>query len=441
MMLPFEAGLTREAVARADSLASPESQALRHAAWSERLAARRPKGVPAPAPDSVAVTTLGIVGTSGVALGMAVAALDHGIKVRLLGSSADGLVQAEQRLNVLYTRAFQQGQITEATLEARKSALSSSLKIGSLAEAELVFEATGGATETRARLLSRVEEFLPEHIVLATGADRGFASLAGELAHPERFLGLHVFAPVHATRVVEIVRPRAVSNAALVCAHGFVKQIGKLPVTLGPKDGLIANTLQDSGWAAVDVLLLMGARPAQIDRAMRDYGFAAGPCETMDSLGLRHLRGAVPQYLAELGFEGRASGQGFFTYEGGVRGDDNLTEAQLVALRDEGGIPPQRFTDQEIVTRLILAEANAGARLLQSGAVDRPADIDVVMMLAKGYPRDRGGPMKAADMMGLLQAEKRLMSYETAAPDIWAPATLWRDLVKNGDNFEKLNFI
>ncbi len=438
LILPFDAGVARESVARADCFASEEAKALRHAYFSERRAARL-DGVEGLRPAEIG--ELGIVGTGSLALGIAIAALDHGLKVRLLGSAADQLVVAEQRITTAYTRAEQQGQISAELRQERLAQFTATTRTDSLGDAGLVIEASAAPTEARARLLARLEEFLPEETVLATVADRGYAQMARDLAHPERFLGLHFFAPSQAIRVVELAVRDGVSKQALVTAHGVVKRIGKVPVTLRARDGLIANVVQDAIWSAVDVLLLMGVRPARIDRVMRDYGFPVGPCETMDALGLAHMRGAVAQFFAAEGRTGKEAGQGFYDYAKGQAPDDRTAEAILADLRAQGGVPLLVLSDRDITERLLLAAANAGARLLQAGVVMRPVDIDVVMMLAKGYPRYHGGPMKAADLMGIFQAEKRLKGFAVAAPDIWEPATLWHELSKNGDNFEKLNLL
>lgn len=438
LMLPFEAGVQREAVAREESLATEEARAMRHAALCEERAGRLrlAEGV---TPRTVA--TLGVIGTGSLALGLVLSALDHGLEVRLLSAANDDLEQAEQRIASAYARAVQQGQMTEEVRQTRLSAFSASQKLGSLSDADLVLDATGGSVQGRARLLARVEEFLPDHTVLATAADRGFSEMIQALAHPERFLGLHLFTPTQAIRVIELALPEGLRSEVVATAHGFVRAIGKIPVHVRARAGLIANTVQEATWSAVDVLLLMGVRPARIDQVMRDYGFPVGACELMDALGLGPMAGAVAQFLASEGRRGKAAGAGFYNYKDGQKGDDAECEAILAELRSQGGVQHVQISDKDVIERLVLAQANAGARLLQSGVVERPQDIDVVMMLAKGFPRFHGGPMQVADTMGILAAENRLRSFAPAAPELWEPATIWRELSKNGDNFEKLNLI
>ncbi|AJE47724.1 enoyl-CoA hydratase-related protein [Celeribacter indicus] len=436
LMLPFEAGLAREAVAREDAAASPQAQALRHVALAERRAVRLPAGVSVAAR---AVETLGIVGTGSVALTLAQAALDHGMGVVLVASSADRLVVAERHLVTAYDRAVAQGQLAPEARDARLARFRASPQVDALRASGLVIEAAQSPVGERARVLARVEEFLPEETVLATVANRGFGALARDLAHPERFLGLHPAGADPASPVLELARPEGLSDAALAMAHAVVQRLGRLSVTLRARDGLIAERVQGAGWAAVDLLLLMGARPARIDAAMRGHGFAVGPCALMDAMGLDRLDTAVAELFAAEGRTGRAAGIGFYRYDGTEAVSDSEAVEVLDALRAQGRLAAQEIADREIVERIVLAQANAGARLVQSGTVARPLDIDVVMTRAMGFPRWRGGPMKAADLMGLFAAERRLSAFAPAAPDIWTPATIWHELVKNGENFDDLN--
>ena len=63
---------------------------------------------------------------------------------------------------------------------------------------------------------------------------------------------------------------------------------------------------------------------------------------------------------------------------------------------------PVYLSTEDIQFYCVAAMANEGARLLSSGVAQSASDIDLVMTLGHGFPRHRGGPMKAADLYGLL---------------------------------------
>jgi 3-hydroxyacyl-CoA dehydrogenase len=82
---------------------------------------------------------------------------------------------------------------------------------------------------------------------------------------------------------------------------------------------------------------------------------------------------------------------------------------------------------------------NEGARLVEEGVAQRPSDIDVAMVHGFAFPRWRGGPMKWADLAGLLLIRQDLIDLAPEDPALWAPAGLLTELVRNGRSFDSLN--
>ena len=54
-------------------------------------------------------------------------------------------------------------------------------------------------------------------------------------------------------------------------------------------------------------------------------------------------------------------------------------------------------------------------------------------------PRWRGGPLQAADSIGLFTCMRYMKALEHPDTPFWTPHTLIRDLVKNGRNFGSMN--
>ena len=440
LLLPFEAGMFREEAARLDVLGSVQVRAMRHAFFAERRAAR-PNGLDLS--QARAVSAIGIAGVSNMALAIAMSALDRGFEVVVFGSDANQVALAQGKIARSYDQAAQQGQITPQVRDQRLAQFTGANALQSLSKCDLVIDATSGSIAQHSQVLSRIEEFVAQDTLLATISDRGFAQMAQDLSHPDRFLGLHFFAPAQVVRVVELARLDGVSDVALATAHAVIRKMGKVPVCVPAHDGLIANTLQTAAWDAVDVLLLMGVQPSQIDNAMESFGMPMGPCATMDVLGLQHFSGVVARVLNDAGREGRGGSGGFYDYvltdKGPQRQDDKAALALIDGVREGAGIDRVTLTDAQICDRIVLAQANAGARLLQSGAAVRPVDIDAVMLLGKGFPRWHGGPMLVADSMRPLVVQKKLREFALEAPDIWEPAQIWAELIKNGDSLEIFN--
>ncbi|WP_417259071.1 enoyl-CoA hydratase-related protein [Celeribacter sp.] len=431
MLLPFEAGLGREEVERNEALASPQSIALRHAHVSERRAAR-PHGFTAA--DARPVATLGLSGASNLALGLCLIALDHGVRVRFLAPTAEIAQATLSKINHAYDVAETKGQVTADQKQSRLDSFFVSADPASFADCDAVIEATTGTLDARVNALLKVETALNADTPLATVSDRAVEQMAGKLAHPERFCATHIFAPAQVIRLVELGRAPATNAATLATFHKMLTSMGKRVVSVQARDGFVANRVQEATLQAVDVCLLLGATPAQIDAAMTRFGFATAPCAMMDRIGLEHFSGTVAQALVAAGLAS-VSGRGFFDADG----TDVASLEVIGLLREAGEITPMTFTDSELIKRIVLAQANAGVHLLEQGVVEYPFDIDVIMMLGKGFPRHHGGPMQWADQLTLFQAEKALKRYASTSPEVWAPATLWRELVKSGESFKSLN--
>lgn len=94
---------------------------------------------------------------------------------------------------------------------------------------------------------------------------------------------------------------------------------------------------------------------------------------------------------------------------------------------------------QAIVTPVLAALANEGARLVGQGVVQRPSDIDAALILGHGFPRSVGGPMHWADQRGLLILRHDLHRWAVEAPEIWGVAPLIDDLISIGRGFDVLN--
>jgi 3-hydroxyacyl-CoA dehydrogenase len=81
----------------------------------------------------------------------------------------------------------------------------------------------------------------------------------------------------------------------------------------------------------------------------------------------------------------------------------------------ERGIVRQPVSDDEILSRIMVALANEGANVLDEHIAIRPGDIDVIYAYGFGYPRHRGGPMAYADSLGLAHVLAKVKNIARAA--------------------------
>lgn len=443
LLLPFEAGLEMERVSFEDLVDSEQALGLRHAFLAERRTGRVPAAYGATARK---LERIGVIGGGTLGAGIVLACIAAGKRVTLAEVDADGLERAQTRIAASLDRAIDKGALTRPARDAQLALVHATTKFDELAEADLVIEAVPEEIEAKRAVFARLGAVTRPGTVLASTTSRlDLSVMAQAAARPEDVMGLHVFAPAHRLRLVEVSAPEGAPGDLVATGMAFARSVGKVPVWSKAVPGYIAGNVFQAYAAAADALVLEGARIAHVDAVMRAYGFPFGPFEARDVRGLA-AADPEPQSLAgrliAAGRIGRASGRGFYRYaEAGTPGKPDRAVSEVIeAMREAEGIEPRPVSVDEIRLRCVLAMTAEGARLLEAGVALRPGDIDAAMILGFGFPRWHGGPMAAADRMGLLSARKIMREWaETRAGDVWRPAFIFDGLIKNGQGFDDLN--
>lgn len=162
--------------------------------------------------------------------------------------------------------------------------------------------------------------------------------LAGSVAEPDRFVGIHFFNPVPRSLLVELVVGDATSTHTVQEARREVDLLGLTAIEVRDSPGFATSRLGIAlGMEAIRMVEEGVASAADIDRGMvLGYRLPIGPLELSDLVGLDvrlsiadHLhrelgpRFEPPALLREMvrrGRLGRKTGQGFYEWDGTVRG-------------------------------------------------------------------------------------------------------------------------
>jgi 3-hydroxyacyl-CoA dehydrogenase len=266
-------------------------------------------------------------------------------------------------------------------------------------------------------------------------------------------LGMHFFSPAHIMKLLEIVRGAKTDGQVLATALNLAKRIGKIGVVSGVCHGFIGNRLLQGYIREAGLLMLEGASPQQIDKALYDFGMAMGVLAVMDLAGLdigyANRKATAPgeldphafvvfDKLVELGRKGQKTNAGVYRYQAGSRQPlpDSVVDQLIEATSTELGIDRREISDDEIVERCVFAIVNEGAKVVEDGIAYRASDIDVVYVNGYGFPRYRGGPMFYADQIGLARVRDAVRALgETHGPRWWTPAPLLESLAESGGAF------
>ncbi|MDK3074788.1 3-hydroxyacyl-CoA dehydrogenase NAD-binding domain-containing protein [Sedimentitalea sp. JM2-8] len=455
--LPFAEGMKRERELFMDLMNTDQREGLIHAFFSERAVGKLPelKGVE-PRP----LSAIGVIGGGTMGAGIATAALLSGLTVTMLEMTPEAAEAAKGRIAGNLQGALKRGKISPEKFEAlTEKALTLATDYGALKDADLVIEAVFEEMEVKKKVFTQLDAVAKPGAVLATNTSYlDVNQIAAVTSRPADVIGLHFFSPAHVMKLLEVVV--ADRTAPDVVATGFAlgKRLGKISVRAGVCDGFIGNRILSTYRTCADHMILDGASPYQIDKALEDFGFAMGPFAVADLAGLdigwavrkrKRAEGLDPRArdssyadtLCEGGHFGQKTGKGYYDYAAGPRSRvPNPDVLPLIeAERAAQGLAPRAFTDEEIVRRYMAAMVNESAKVVGEGIARRPLDVDMTLLFGYGFPRYRGGPLKWADLQGLPGLLEDIKSYAKEDPYFWEPAPLLEQLVAEGRNFDDLN--
>ena len=456
---PFHKGLATEARLFAELENSSQSRALRHLFLAERQVAKL-RGIPVDTPVR-AVRRVGVVGGGTMGRGIALAFCNAGLPVELVENEPAALERAMAAIADVHAGALGKGRITAGQHAERIARIRGATDMSAFAEVDLVIEAVFEDMALKRRVFADLERICPSHAILATNTSAlDIDAIAGATGRPQDVIGLHFFSPAYIMRLVEVVQGRQTATDVIATAMKLVKSIDKIGVLAGNCDGFIGNRMLAGYRREAEFLLLEGASPQQVDRALVGFGMPMGPHAMGDMAGLdigaagrrrRRAAGTLPDdprfgviadKLVELGRLGQKTSAGFYRYQPGSR--DPLPDSEVADLIEQEalrlGVTRRQVSDEEIVERCVYPLINEAARILEEGIAQRPGDIDVVWVNGYGFPRVRGGPMQFADETGLARVVERLQQFARQhGPLYWTPAPLIERLVAENATFATLN--
>jgi 3-hydroxyacyl-CoA dehydrogenase len=225
--------------------------------------------------------------------------------------------------------------------------------------------------------------------------------IASTTSRPTDVLGMHFFSPANVMKLLEVVRGARTAPEVLKTAMEIGVKIGKIPVVSGVCDGFIGTRMIAKRQDAANALLLEGAMPWEVDRALTDFGFPMGPFQMSDLAGLdvgwsrETSKGeTLRDRLCEMDRRGQKTSAGFYDYGPDRSRTPSPVVEQMIRdyVKEKGGTP-REHSQAEILDRLLQPMVEEGKKILAEGIAQRASDIDAVWVNGYGWPRATGGIM------------------------------------------------
>src|SRR5919201_78293 len=331
--LPFDDGIRRERELFDELENSGEARALRYAFFAEREVTKLPdipRDTPLRPTDTAAVVGAGTMGG-----GIAMSFTEFGVPVKILEVSQEAVDRGLARIRSNYETSVKRGSLTEAEMNRRLGLIQPVTSYDDIAQCDVVIEAVFERIPVKEEVFKKLDEVMKPGALLFTNTSGiDIDIMAGATKRPQDVCGTHFFAPANVMKLFEVVKGAKSAPDTLATAMDLGRKIGKISAMAGNGDGFVANRSRTPFGTEMNIMVVEGALPEEVDKVMVDFGYPIGPFATADLSGLdigydsRQRRAAQnPNYrkmpiadmVVELGRLGQKTGAGWFRYEKGDR--------------------------------------------------------------------------------------------------------------------------
>jgi 3-hydroxybutyryl-CoA dehydrogenase len=262
-----------------------------------------------------------------------------GIDVTVLEVSAERAARAREDLVANLDGELAKWGITASEKKATLARITFTTDPADVKGCELVVEAVPEDLALKQAVMLRLDAQCAPGVVFVTSTSTlSVTEIAAASGRPDRVVGMHFMHPVTLSRIVEIVRGSATSNATFERAVEFARTLDKTVIEVFEYPGyVVTRAILPFLNEAMHIVMEGVATAENVDLALRlGYDFKIGPLEYTDRVGLdtvldwmEHLFHELGDFkyrpcpllrkMVRAGYLGRKAGRGFFTWEGNER--------------------------------------------------------------------------------------------------------------------------
>jgi 3-hydroxybutyryl-CoA dehydrogenase len=285
---------------------------------------------------SMAIKTIGVVGSGTMGGGIAQVAAQSGLTVHLYDVKSEMLEKATAQIDEILKKSVTKGKLSDSEANAIKARIITTTDLADFKDCDCVIEAAPEILDLKQKIFHDLEQIVRPDCILATNTSTlSVTSIGSQASHQERVVGMHFFNPPPLMPLIEVIGSSATSEAVIAATLDLARTMGKTPVRVKDTPGFIVNRVARPFY--LEGLRLLGegvADHATLDKLIKGGGkFRMGPFELMDLIGLdinyaasqsvydaffhepRFRPSVLQQRMVESGRLGRKTGHGWYEYE------------------------------------------------------------------------------------------------------------------------------
>lgn len=450
LQLPMDLALRVESRYFAYILRSPEAAAMIRSLFISKgeleKGARRPAKVP-----PLKIKRVGIIGAGFMGAGIAYVSAQAGLNVVLVDRDQEAADKGKAYSHKLMSDQVMKGRAKTADRDALLARIHATPDYNALKGCDLVIEAVFEDRAVKAEVIKKVQSVIGRRTIFASNTSTlPISSLAENFDRRSQFIGIHFFSPVEKMMLVEIIQGKKTGDRAAATALDFVRAIRKTPIVVNDCRGFFANRCVLNYIREGHLMLAEGVPAAMIENMAKKAGMPVGPLSLNDEvaldLGWKILQ-ATKKDLGEAAIDpkqeallktmvvdlerfGRKNGKGFYDYAPTGKklwpGLADLQKTKLVA---------DTVNRQELVDRLLVAQALEAARTVEEKVITDVREADVGAILGFGFAPYTGGPLSYIDRMGTKAFVTLCDRLAAKHGERFKPNKLLRAMARKGETF------
>jgi 3-hydroxyacyl-CoA dehydrogenase / enoyl-CoA hydratase / 3-hydroxybutyryl-CoA epimerase len=362
-------------------------------------------------PDGIGktpITKIGVLGAGMMGAGIAYVSAKAGYEVVLKDVEIEAAKKGKAYSEKIEAKALQRGKTTPEKSSEVLDRITPSADPADFKGVDFVVEAVFENQDLKHKVFQEIEDIVEPNALLGSNTSTlPITGLATGVKRQEDFIGIHFFSPVDKMPLVEIIKGEKTSDEALARVFDYTLAIGKTPIVVNDSRGFFTSRVIGTFVNEALAMLGEGVQPASIEHAGSQAGYPAPPLQLSDELNLElmhkiaaasrkgvedaggkyepHPAEAVVEKMIGLERPSRLKGAGFYEYVDGKR------TRLWPGLRETFKSGSTELPLQDMIDRMLFAEALETQKCLDEGVLTSTADANIGSIMGIGFPPYTGG--------------------------------------------------